>query len=564
MKRWLFWFMAFGMLACKKDQATVPVLPGEQDSLLLQDSRTEGTPNTSLESRMLRLENNSLKSKDSIYSKATLQYTSDSLLQILILDGKTSITGRVKAITQSALYRNNKRLNGPKLEGMSIQTTSLGPDALRIYTYLPEKQKVSAHLVRIKGDTISLSEDSIRDNYTFSLLRQKRFQMPRTTDHSYFLRHRDRERKGDIQLLDLFETTRIFKDSIPLFSKPLDLPVETLLGYRDSLTGKWLVSYTDSIPRALLLSGSIHGQHVQGELFSIFKNDSTLIRETHLKKTLLDHRHLVSFEHTRIKDSISWNKDFQFSLHRSDTLKELRHYQQYYPQLRDSVFFAYGPFFTLNNTRVQWQYRLSYDKSRAVQEYFTPLILHQANLITEGRRSLLLLPKTSDLFQKADFTKLFYPGEELRMADLNGDNFRDLLIREGKDRMGNYRIHVFLWDPAQKDFTEASELNGADIDGNPHILTTPPTLIYRNKTGDGGFSATVIQPKGKLKAERVIYYTEKQGELARVLFQRISGNRITEKGAVSDAPVNWPWPTHEQLFFNWILGRSGSEEVKSP
>lgn len=551
MKKWTLAFLMLCTFACKKDPET-DKNTSASDSTVVDEKPADPTAEA-LAAKLMRFENKSFRTSDSIYFRASIIPASDSIHQILLLDGKARNGNRVYPFEESVLLRKQKRLSGKRLPGKTFLTESDATGTLRLYNYLEDTDTVQVFISTIEGDTVRYAAGKPKTNYAYQFLMQPAWYPEPGANLNYFFTHRDSRIQNDSLLKAAIPGFTFYRDTIPLFKKSLPLPVKTLLAEGDQGYGRILIQDTDTLPTFLWLNYREFPRSTAHQRQSRFESKNLLIQKESKDSLILDHPHLISYQRKEKRMLYQLDENFQWSVQAGDSSARRVNYPQYYETLKDTSFTLKSPEFIKNGQPMHWEYLVRYNHKAEHNDSTVSVILLDAAL-RKGRSLQLRIPLRTRLFQKPTVTSLLLQtGDEIQWADISADGKEEILVQEDKDRSGNMRYNVY----AQQGDTSFTEIPGLGGSASPDMLPKvhEGTLMYFSGAGNGSWSAAALRPLPNGIVRKARYWTTKELEGVKIHYQFLTGQTITQKGTLSEPGKSWDWGNHRDSFYQWVQSR---------
>ena len=542
----LFFVIISALLVCTtscKDEVDKEALEKERqkaDSLLQAsiNNRKRLETEEELAERVRRAKNNSFTSGDSVYSKASVIAIEDSLLTGVRLTGKSNRGGKITHFTHTAITYNGKVVRGV-LPG-ELFRTDFRDQNVTFYVLEEDSGKVSAKGLKINSDTLELLTAPMEANYYFDLLTQRQFESNLPDRYRFFKTIKSSRLNNTFVSDSIFPGKEVYTDHRPLLPDYLSSSIERLWLVSQDQTANVLISYpTDSTYQVITLRAEKRGKEVNSYIKSAFVNDTLFMQYSVRDSLVYDHPHLVVYQKDSVIRHYRYSKNFAFDLIKTDSLKRIENYPQYYRELKDSVFEIETDTFTLNGKQVAWKYKASYTRVHPLKQEVEVSIQHKDLVDPVKDRLIFRLPQAGTP-GRAPLADLITREKHFKQEDLNFDGYTDFSFKKGTDNNGNPEYIVYLYNPSYGRFSRTPSLDGISILGGIITDKEKQRLLYPGFIGNGHLSVSVLSSGEGTPLQKEIYWTTGKLDALQLHYQKIVNNSIVEKQSplIDSLPVS--------------------------
>lgn len=492
-----------------------------------------------LAERVRRVKNNSFSSGDSVYSKASAIPMKDSLLTGVRLMGKSNRSGRITQFTHTAITYDGKVAKGV-LPGELFRTDVEQGHKVAFYVLEENSGAVSAYGLEINSDTLELLPAIPEANYYYDLLTQRQFRSALPHPDRFFKTIKSARLSNTFITDSVFPAEEVYTDHRPLLPEHLKVPFERLWIRSQSHTANVLVTYpTDSTYQVMTLNSRKTGRDVYRHIYAAFVNDSLFMQYEVRDSLVYDHPHLVVYQKDSVIRQFRYDKSFAFDLIKTDSLKSVENYPQYYRKLKDSVFEIETDTFSMNGKKVAWKYTASYHRVNPSKPEVEVTLRHKDLVDPVKNRLIFRLPQAGTP-GRALLTDLITREKYFKQEDLNFDGFTDFSFKKGTDNNGNPEYIVYLYNPDYGRFSRKPALDGISILGGIITDKEKQRLLYPGFIGNGHLSVSVLSSKEGTPPQKEIYWTTGKMEAIQLHYQKIVNNSIVEKQSplIDSLPVS--------------------------
>ncbi|TRZ43839.1 hypothetical protein D3A96_09740 [Robertkochia marina] len=492
-----------------------------------------------LAERVRRVKNNSFTSGDSVYSEASVIAIEDSLLTGVKLTGKSNQGGRITHFTHTAITYNGKVARGI-LPGELFRTDLRDQNKVIFYVLEKDSGEVSAQGLEIHSDTLELLPAPMEANYYFDLLTQRQFESDLPNPNRFFKTIKSARLNNTFVSDSVFPGKEVYTDHRPLLPDYLSVSMERLWVVSQNQTANVLVTYpTDSTYQVTTLRAEKRGKEVNSYIKSAFVNDTLFLQHSVRDSLVYDHPHLVVYQKDSVIRHYRYDRNFTFDLIKTDSVRSVENYPQYYRQLKDSVFEIETDTFRLNGKQLAWKYTASYHRANPLKQEVAVRVQHKDLVDPVKNRLIFRLPQAGTP-GRASLTDLITREKHYKQEDLNFDGYTDFSFKKGTDNNGNPEYIVYLYNPDYGRFSRTPSLDGISILGGIITDKEKQRLLYPGFIGNGHLSVSVLSSAEGAPYQKEIYWTTGKLEALQLHYQKIVNNSIVEKQSplIDSLPVS--------------------------